>query len=300
MQFLKKYWDIPVAIVLAVVSGVLENWELKSLQLTYYIIMLTFVYDGCLRIMRASFLSPNRKTKDKEVSSNPAQVGEQRLGELVIETVKGGKKIVEKIKKVFKWIWMYKEQLVALIGDFAFAVLIVYAYIFDKFGWLLQCFPQTQGWEIAMKIVVGVLSVLFIALNVRNTCVKRGLGSLEYGRNVLKGISDGLMGKLSIDTKKRLKNALSEAKKALKVATNNLALVESQYNSKFAELQSQQEFIKQLIAVGADGTVLTPAQSKAGELTGALNQLAIALNEAKHTVSQAESQVASYEKALEQ
>ena len=299
MQFLKKYWDIPVAIVLAVVSGVLENWELKSLQLTYYIIMLTFVYDGCLRIMRASILSPNRKTKDKEVSSNPAQVGKQRLGELVIETVKGGKKIVEKIKKVFKWIWMYKEQLVALIGDFAFAVVIVYAYIFDKFGWLLQCFPQTQGWEIAMKIVVGVLSVLFIALNVRNTCVKRGLGSLEYGRNVLNGISTVLVGNLSADTRKRLKNALSEAKKAFKTASNNLALVESQYNSKFAELQSQQEFIKQLIAVGADGTVLTPAQTKASELTGALNQLAIALNEAKHTVSQAESQVASYEKALE-
>lgn len=299
MQFLKKYWDIPVAIVLAVVSGVLENWELKSLQLTYYIIMLTFVYDGCLRIMRASILSPNRKTKDKEVSSNPAQVGEQRLGELVIETVKGGKKIVEKIKKVFKWIWMYKEQLFALIGDFAFAVVIVYAYIFDKFGWLLQYFPQTQGWEIAIKIVVGVLSVLFIALNARNTCVKRGLGSLEYGRNVLNGISTVLVGNLSVDTRKRLKNALSEARKAFKTASNNLALVESQYNSKFAELQSQQEFIKQLIAVGADGTVLTPAQSKAGELTGALNQLAIALNEAKHTVSQAETQVASYEKALE-
>lgn len=300
MQFLKKYWDIPVAIVLAVISGVLENWELKSLQLTYYIIMLTFVYDGCLRIMRASVLSPNKKTKDKEISSNPTQVGEQRLGELVIETVKGGRKIVEKIKKVFKWIWMYKEQLIALVGDFAFAFVIVYAYIFDKFGWLLQYFPKGEAWEIGIKIAVGVLSVIFIAMNVRNTCVKRGLGSLEYGESVLKGIATTFMGKMSTDTKKRLKNALSESRKALKSAVNHLALVESQYNTKFAEIQSQQEFVKQLIAVSADSTVLTPAQSKVQELTGALNQLGIALNEAKSAVSQAESQVASYEKALEQ
>ena len=301
MRFLKEYWDIIIALILAVISGVLTHWEYYQLQLIYIIIMLLFVYVGCIRMLRVIISKPNKKIKEEKIdSTNPAQVGEKRLGELIIELLKGGKKIMEKIKKFFKWLWTYRQQLIGLLGALVYALITVYAYVFDKFGWLLQCFPQTEGWSLGVKIGVGVLSAIFLFYLVRNQVKWCGVGSLTSATNYLNGISNKTASTLSSNARKAISNELQNARKILKTAQNGLAISEEQYNNKLKEFNTQKEFIQTLVNINAEQSVLTPANEKGQSLLGELNVLAEKLNEAKHLFSQAETQVANYEQALKQ
>ena len=301
VRFLKEYWDIILALILAIISGILTHWEYYQLQLIYIIIMLLFVYVGCIRMLKIVISKPNKKTKNRDLqATNPAQVGEKRLGELILEILKGVMKIMEKVRKFFKWLWTYRQQLVGLFGALVYALITIYAYVFDKFGWLLQYFPQTEGWALSVKIGVGVLSAIFLYYSVRNQVKWCGVGSLASATNYLNGVSSKTASSLSPSAKKAIAGELQNARKILKSAQSVFTVAEEQYNHKLKEFNTQQEFIQTLVNIKAEQSVLATASEKGQSLSNELNALAVKLNEAKTTLAQAETQVANYEQALKQ
>lgn len=177
---------------------------------------------------------------------DPIQSGKD-IGTVIIETTniieRVEKKMWNKIKKFFKWVKTYWQQVVGLLGVLAEAVILVYAYINDKFGWLLQYFPEGKGWEIGVKIGVAVLSVVFVFFQVRNQVKWCGVGSIVKAQEYIEALSKSVESKLNPKTKANVKTALKALKKGLKEAEKKYNGFVDELNSVNEELTSQKELL---------------------------------------------------------
>lgn len=116
-NLIKKYWDILGGFITGVLISVIARFELERIQLAYSIIILILVSMGVFKIIRQTIFSGKEKRKNKRkqniidgavesqkpvkainLAQEPTKEGE-KLGRLFIDTFKGGKKIMAKIKK---------------------------------------------------------------------------------------------------------------------------------------------------------------------------------------------------------
>ena len=115
LKFILKTWDIIAGILLTLTIAVTTNFNQTKITLIYSILILLLVSIGCFRILKQS-LEQSKKTKRNNVidvlidtqkpikaislAQDPTQEG-KKLGEAILNFLKGAKIIMKKIKEFF-------------------------------------------------------------------------------------------------------------------------------------------------------------------------------------------------------
>lgn len=120
-DLIKRYWDILGGFLTGLGIALLAKFNLAKIQLAYSIIILMLVLIGVMRILKKTIAEnkkkPKRERKRKaklvdnlvdsqkpikaiSMAENPTKEGE-KLGNLLLDTYKGGKKVMKKIKVFF-------------------------------------------------------------------------------------------------------------------------------------------------------------------------------------------------------
>lgn len=174
-KIIKDYWDIILGALTGYAAAALVRFKLEKVQLVYSIIILILVSIGVFKIIKQSIDKKKEKRPRKNVHSlidnivnvqqpvkainlaqSPTKDGE-RLGSLLIETYRGGKRVMKKIKVFFD---KYKGYLLTI----ALAILTIMedygGFLNDIFGGKLVI----GGYEIlplitlVATIIVGLIS----------------------------------------------------------------------------------------------------------------------------------------------
>lgn len=254
--FLKDYWNIYAPPILSTLISWLTNWNVNQMQFwnQYFGNIISLM---CLFTMLKFIFFPNKKKNGVEriVTSQKiiknSEIGKDVEGAvdetiiLIQTSVKGGKKIMEKVKSFFKWIWYYKEQLIGYVGDLLYFAFVIYVYIEDKFSWILEYLPKTDFWFWATKIGFGVLSAIFLFFNIRNSSKWVGIGKNSTAREYIAKKTESLIGDstLSDKAKKKINDSLKTMNKALKEANLSLDKYKTMYNKAVDEVNVFQELI---------------------------------------------------------
>lgn len=120
-NLIKRYWDIFGGFAMGLSIMFMSKFNLEKIQLAYSAIILILVLIGVMRIVKKS-ITENRGKPKKErrrkvkvvdnlvdsqkpmkaihMAENPTKEGE-KLGRLLLDTYKGGKKVMKKIKVFF-------------------------------------------------------------------------------------------------------------------------------------------------------------------------------------------------------
>lgn len=308
IESLKQYWDILGGTLLGVIITVIFKWQIEKIQIAYSLIILILVFIGFLKVV---FNDYEKNKKDKEgnedvlhkivdsqismkaikISQNPMQEGET-LGQLVLRSTKGKKNKMKKIKNFFKWIVKYKEQLIGLCGSIVYAGFTIYAYIYDNFDFILKYFPDTRGWEIGVKIGVGVISVLFIVFGIRNQCKWVGVGSLQTAKNYLEQLGNKVGSKLSPEARRVVQNALRTLENTLKQSKIKYNKVLVSFEAKKLEIKPVQE----LISLGIGD--ITKLNQQLAQLQQEANNFENELKSIDKDIENLQEQINQYQHAL--
>lgn len=115
LKIILKYWDIITGLFLGLVVAATTQFNLEKIQLIYSIFILMLVSIGCFRIIKQS-IEKNKKIKRNNIidalvdtqkpikalnlAQDPSKEG-QKLGEAILNFLKGAKIIMKKIKEFF-------------------------------------------------------------------------------------------------------------------------------------------------------------------------------------------------------
>lgn len=227
LKLLKKYWDILGGTAMGLGLSFATQWQLSKMQLAYTTIILILVSIGLLKVIKSSFNSKGLIGKMVEhqspvraikIAQNPTQEGEE-LGELVIETMKGGKKTMTKIKNFFKRVWGNKFTLINITINLLCVAVADYL-VFSEYLLRFNFFTENQ---IAFKIGVPVLSALYLVLDIFTTVSKYGWENLDELKAKSQKKATEKASKLSKEQKAIIKNQI-------KVVENGIATLENELN----------------------------------------------------------------------
>lgn len=170
--------------------------------------------------------------------------------EQLLDTVenyrKVGVRMFDKIKKMFLWIWKFKEQLISLLGILITESVVVYCSIQDYvFDLLLKINPYWNLDSNWTKSIVIITFTLVMALTVRNVCKRVGIGGLQYAIEVEQGKTDNkiLKNKLSDNTIKTLKKLVKNSKEEIAKLKTNILQKQKDLQVIEEEIKSIQELM---------------------------------------------------------
>lgn len=175
-KIIKDYWDIILGALTGYAAAALVRFKLEKVQLIYSIIILILVSIGVFKIIKQSIDKKKEKRPRKNVhtfidsivdaqkpvkainlAQSPTKDGE-RLGSLLIETYRGGKRAMKKVKVFFD---KYKGYLLTI----ALAILTIMedygGFLNDAFGGKLVI----GGYEILPLITLGATIVVGLISN---------------------------------------------------------------------------------------------------------------------------------------
>ena len=305
MSILKKYWNIFCGACFGLLSSFLLKWhiDIGKIRLIYSGVILIIIY---LWVMSKKSCKPSIKgkiligkvvenqgtIKAVEVSKNPTEESskEDEIITIVLEQMKGWKKQMQKIKNLFKWIWAYKEQLIGYLGALIYLGITVYAYATDRFGWLLQNFPQTLAWEIIVKVLVGLISIVFIYYILRNQAKHVGFGNLEYATSYLKEKNKELNSALSTTSQKIVEEKIVQLKQVVKPVYDSYEQIKNQHNLLVQRLHAEAE----LSEYGVGNA------EKVGQLKQELAIVKAQLDQYEKDIASVEKEIKDNEKVLYQ
>lgn len=301
LDLIKKYCDIFSGTILGLMLSAFVSFKIEKIQLIYSVIILVLLCIGLFKVVKTSITKSMKRKKimiDRIVENqkpmkaiimaqNPTKQGEE-LAEVLIDTMKGGKIIMKKIKNLFIWIGKYWQQIIGLIGTFAYAVLITVMLIYDKFGFILNKLPQTFAWQLGSKIAIGVLSTIAVIFSVRNQVKWVGLGSLDTARKYLEELANSNSKKLSATAKASLKKALKTCKKTLADYKKDLATKQT----KKTKLETQISDLKELMKLGVG------SDEELQETTTSLTQENALIADVQAKIDSLQSQIDKYESIL--
>lgn len=257
-DLIKRYWDILGGTITGLFLSIIAKWKLDSIQLIYTEIILILVCIGLFKVLKNGIdnftkgrkkivvdkLVENQKPmKAITLANEPTKTGEE-LGEVLIDTMKGGKKIMEKLKKLFVWIGKYWQQLLGIgsaIGEYA---LYVYALVCDKLNFILQYLPQNNAWQICGKVGIGIIVLLVVALQIRNMCKWVGVGSVEKANEYLVGKKEEVKSKLSASAKENVKKVVKDYQSQLKKVEKTISSLETQIKETDSSISSTKELLQ--------------------------------------------------------
>lgn len=257
-DLIKRYWDILGGTITGLFLSIIAKWKLDSIQLIYTEIILILVCIGLFKVLKNGIdnftkgrkkivvdkLVENQKPmKAITLANEPTKTGEE-LGEVLIDTMKGGKKIMEKLKKLFVWIGKYWQQLLGIgsaIGEYA---LYVYALVCDKLNFILQYLPQNNAWQICGKVGIGIIVLLVVALQIRNMCKWVGVGSVEKANEYLTSKKEEVKEKLSPTARENIKKVIKEYKSKQKEVVKKVNDIKSQISEFTKKIDSTKELLQ--------------------------------------------------------
>lgn len=257
-DLIKRYWDILGGTITGLFLSIIAKWKLDSIQLIYTEIILILVCIGLFKVLKNGIdnftkgrkkivvdkLVENQKPmKAITLANEPTKTGEE-LGEVLIDTMKGGKKIMEKLKKLFVWIGKYWQQLLGIgsaIGEYA---LYVYALVCDKLNFILQYLPQNNALQICGKVGIGIIVLLVVALQIRNMCKWVGVGSVEKANEYLASKKEEVKSKLSASAKENVKKVVKDYQSQLKKVEKTISSLETQIKEVDSSISSTKELLQ--------------------------------------------------------
>lgn len=257
-DLIKRYWDILGGTITGLFLSIIAKWKLDSIQLIYTEIILILVCIGLFKVLKNGIdnytkgrkkivvdkLVENQKPmKAITLANEPTKTGEE-LGEVLIDTMKGGKKLMKKIKDVFVWIGKYWQQLLGIgsaIGEYA---LYVYALVCDKLNFILQHLPQNNAWQICGKVGIGIIVLLVVALQIRNMCKWVGVGSVEKANEYLESKKEEVKSKLSASAKENVKKVVKDYQSQLKKVEKTISSLETQIKEVDSSISSTKELLQ--------------------------------------------------------
>lgn len=276
MQTLKNNWDVLGGTIIGIICSFVVGWEIDKIQLVYSIIILILVIIGLFRFFfkKSSSkkekdiidktLNANKITKAIHIAENPCQEGEE-LGELVIETINGGKKIMN---------WINKNK-GAIISTLAF----ILAILENIFNFLYQYLPFDLGFNvvsIALTVVGGAIAVF-----------TSGYGSVKF-KEIIAQVKDQLNGDTTdlsdIESLKYLERQIAIYEKATQSVENEI----EKLNKEYANAISDYNACQRLGLVLDEETNLKYSEyyQKYNELQRKLNEKSSALNKYKQKLEQ--------------
>lgn len=279
LKLIKKYWDILGGTVMGLALSLIAKWQIEKMQLIYTTIILILVCIGFLKVIKSSYT--NRNILDKVVNhqspvraikfaKNPTQEGEE-LGELMIETMKGSKKTMTKIKNFFKKVWGNKFTILNITVNLL-AVAVIDYLVFSEYLMRFNFFVENQ---MAFKIGIPVLSVMYLSLDIFTTVSKYGWENLVELQEKASQKALQKASKLSSEQKAIIKKNIKDVKSAIATAENELLKIADVIKN-FEILQS----LNGLVTISPDNiTMYNNAISKKPSLEANLSHLKLELSQ---------------------
>lgn len=240
----KDLWNVYGGIALSTLIAFLTHWDKVEMDkwASYLILTLT-----CISVLtffkiiyskkkKANALDKSAIHSQRSVNTlknaiDPMATG-QEVGEAIIYTYKGGKKILEKVKNFFKEIWGNKFTLGNTIIVLFFATLsqiMTYTEYLYRINWFAEH-------ELVIKIASPIVAIIWVFVDLLTTYTKYGFESLDEiaNRKLAKKTSE-----LSKEEKQRLKGSLKEYKASLVTLRKRKIELEKMLQ-KFTDLESAQ------------------------------------------------------------
>ena len=244
---LKGFWNIYGGIIASTFIAWLNDFSKSTMDAWTSYLVLTLTCISVLTFFKIMLFKqkPNglvdtaamsqQSVKALRAAVDPIKQGED-LGQTIITTIKIARKgniFMEKIKKLLKWLWGNKITLTSIISNLFISVVAQFIIYSDA----LKDFEYFQVHDIAFKVVVTILCVIWLIANIFAAVNKYGLESLKQLEQRSQKLKEQTTNKLSAAEKKVLKNtlakfnntlsnietAITEANKAINLANQTLA-----------------------------------------------------------------------------
>lgn len=285
--------------LIGVLGFIFEKLQLDILMKVFYLLSIYLLFLGIIEMRHKRKI---RKLENKQKIITPKA---QKTTNLALDTEKQaeqllnnvdyyrkvGTKMLDKIKKIFLWIWKFKEQLVSLIGILVVEGIAIYCTVQDYALELMRRInPNFNVEPIWFKVVVVVVFTLVMALTIRNVCKKVGLGGLQYALEVEQEKLD-----TKVSKNKLSENTIKTLKKIIKITKEEIIKIKSALAQKEKELATMQDEIKsiqELIPLGVKND---------NDLSNAVVQFQKTQNEivvSKANLENLETKLVSYEEQL--
>lgn len=209
------YWNIYGGVILSIFIAWKNDFSRAAMDdwTSYLVLLLTCI--SLLTFFKITIFKKKGTPVDNIAMSqssiraastaiDPLKSGEE-VGTVIIETMKGTKKIMKKIKSILTYIWGNKITLLSIISNLIVSAYAQYLLYTDT----LKDFVFFQEHIIIFRVVVTILCVLWLITNIYAAINKLGLESLEELKERSEALKNDTTDKLSNKQKKVLKNELA-------------------------------------------------------------------------------------------
>lgn len=175
-NLIKRYWDIFGGVITGLALTIIAQFKLEKVQLYYSIIILLLVSIGCLRIIKQTIEKQREKKPKKRkhniiddmvdtqkpvkaisLAAHPTREGE-KLGKLIIDTLKGVKRVMKKLKE---WFDKFKGYILTIALGILTIIEMCGGYINDLLGDALTI----RGVEVLPIITLGCAIIVGLISN---------------------------------------------------------------------------------------------------------------------------------------
>ena len=256
MKLLKKNWDIFGGSISGMVLSVIASFKLERIQLIYSVVILMLVCIGLFRMLKQSFSSPKREhniidnmvdtqkpIKALTFAEEPTKKGEE-LGEVIIETIRGGRNIMKNLKVFF-------DKFKGYISTVSLALLTAIEMYGGYINELCDGKLVVEGVEVvplvtlALTVVVGLLS---------NTFTKEQWKTIK---ELFKKVKNNILLNGLKKSIKETKSKLKEENKVLTTLENELSDLNVKLENAKNTLHFKQEMVKLNPPLATNEEVLT-------------------------------------------
>lgn len=301
-RIIRLNWDLFGGIISTAVLSWLANWDKDFISTIYAIIILMLVMIGLFKTIKKSVDKISRRKKvmldtvvDQQkpmkaieiATGNPTKSGEE-LGKIIIESTKGWKNKMQKIKNFFVWIRKYWQQILGIFGALAEYGLYIWTLLSDKLQPIFVLLPQEKTWQIVSKVVLSVIVALIVILQIRNMCKWVGVGSLKDAESYLQNKAENLKSKLSGDSRKAVESQV----KILKSTSKQLIKKGKEIESAIAKVEKEISTARELINLGLGN------QAHCNELQQSKNALLQDLQSNNMQLTNVQADIEKYSKVL--
>lgn len=217
--FVKDEWNFYGSFFIAYALSLFLDWNMSKLQRANQFVALLMNIFILLTVIKKIVFPSKKKMKVEKIADMNKQAKNMDLGinpetkinetvELAEHIMKGGKKIMKKLKDFFKVLWGNKVTLSSTIITLYMATMVQVATYTDK----LYNIAWLSNHAIVVKILSPIITSLCVFISLYGTYTK-------YGFEGLQTLADKKLSKLSKEEKKELKDNISKLEKALDLAT---------------------------------------------------------------------------------
>lgn len=304
---IKEYWNIWGSLFISLFWAWWKGFSITTMDKTTSFLTMTLMFVGLFTFIKSrvkheklkwqkdndklfgeKLVESSKSFKAINMAINPE--GEiSKIEKLLSFIIKKGKSAMKKVGKFFTWAGTYWQQLLGYFASLLSLAVYIYALIEDKFGFVLQYLPDTPGWNIGVKIGIGIIVLLLTILQIRNQSVWKGIGSLERATQENNEKVVEVETHLSANAKNKIKDIINKLKINVKTIKSTLTTLENEKKKVEKEISTIQELLK--LNVKVDTNTYNTLLEKDMNLTSEIKS-----NETE--ITKVESEIAKYEKLL--